>query len=422
MTNESATLAIPFTFFVMKVASRCNLNCNYCYMYNMGDLSYLRQPPVMPDAVVTASMQKIRQHGIRHGVTDVAFVLHGGEPMMAGRDFFRCFVSEAQRVLGPEIKPHFMMQTNGTLIDRAWLDLFSELQISFGISLDGPEHINDASRVNHAKRGSYRAVRAAIDLVLADPRCMKLFGTILTVVNLASDPLELFRHFKEIGVGGVDFLLPDATYERLPPGVSRDGDETPYADWLISIFNEWFDASDTAFRIRFFENIIALIFGSAVSTDNIGGRHNSVVVIETDGGIEPVDVLKICGEDFTKLGMNVLTNDIDDVYGAELVRKYQLGAAALCPTCRECAIRDVCGGGYLPHRYSSGSGFGNPSVYCRDLAKLITHVQARVLKTLPEQMIERYSLSPLNYRDVWSAAADGWRAAFPARDRPIAIA
>src|SRR2546427_2069843 len=91
------------------------LNCTYCYMYNLGDSSYLGQPKVMSDAVVTASMEKIRRHCLRHGVTEVGLVLHGGEPMLAGRDFFRRFVAEAQRVLRPELTPHFMMQTNGTL-------------------------------------------------------------------------------------------------------------------------------------------------------------------------------------------------------------------------------------------------------------------------------------------------------------------
>jgi hypothetical protein len=34
-----------------------------------------------------------------------------------------------------------------------------------------------------------------------------------------------------------------------------------------------------------------------------------------------------------------------------------------------------CGGGLYAHRYKTGSGFDNPSVYCADLLKIITHVQ-----------------------------------------------
>lgn len=414
MATQGSVNRIPFTLFVMKVASSCNLNCKYCYMYNLGDSSYLRQPAVMSDQVIAASMERIRAHCLRHGVAQAGLVLHGGEPMLAGRDFFRRFVSTARKILGAEIQPHVMMQTNGTLIDREWLDLLCELEIGFGISLDGPPAINDVNRVNHAGRGSYRAVRKAIDLALADPRCANLFGSVLTVVNLACDPLELYRHFKKIGLRGADFLLPDSTFDRPPPGLCLGGDSAPYADWLITIFDEWFDAGDVDFRIRLFEDIIALVFGCTASTDNIGGRENDVLVIETDGGIEPVDVLKGCGEEFTKLGMNVLVNEIDDAYESPLMRTYQIGAAALCGTCSACAIRDVCGGGYLPHRYSSRTGFANPSVYCRDLAKLITHVQARVLETLPDDIIQSYSLTPIDHREVWCAATQHWRSAFGA--------
>jgi uncharacterized protein len=360
-------------------------------------------------------MEKIRQHCVRHGIKEVGFVFHGGEPMLAGRDFFRRFVCEAQRVLQPEITPQFMMQTNGTLLDREWLDLLCELQIGFGISLDGPPEIHDANRVDHRGRGSYADVRAAINLALADPRCNKLFGTVLTVVNLACDPLELYAHFKAIGLHGVDFLLPEANYDRTPPGFSLDPNAAHYADWLITVFDEWFGTGDASFRIRLFENIIALVFGCEVSTDSIGGRKNDALVIETDGGLEPAAVLQSCGDAFKELGKNVLRSELDEVYESSLVRTYQIGASALCETCRSCSIRDVCGGGYLPHRYSSRNGFANPSIYCRDLSKLITHVQARVLDTLPEQMVQQYQLATVDHRDVWRAAAAQWRAAF----RPI---
>jgi uncharacterized protein len=67
----------------------------------------------------------------------------------------------------------------------------------------------------------------------------------------------------------------------------------------------------------------------------------------------------------------------------------------LCAQCRGCPVRAVCGGGYLPHRYSSRNGFDNPSVYCRDLMKLIVHIQARVLTTLPHSVRSKLKLEPL---------------------------
>src|SRR6202035_1705011 len=153
----------------------------------------------------------------------------------------------------------------------------------------------------------------------------------------------------------------------------------------------------------FFENIIGLIFGSPCSTDNIGGRQNDILVVETDGGLEPVDVLKACGNNFTKLGLNGLSNEIDDVYQSRLVQVYQRGLKELCATCNRCPIRDVCGGGYLPHRYRRSNGFDNPSIYCRDLMRLITHIQGSVMRTMPGRMKRNLGLASLTYEQARQA-------------------
>jgi uncharacterized protein len=110
---------------------------------------------------------------------------------------------------------------------------------------------------------------------LADPRCTQLCGSVLTVINLAVDPIDLYRHFKGLGLRGVDFLLADGTYDDPPPALTLDGSDTPYTDWLVRIFDEWFEEGNPSFSISLFENVIALIFGSPIATDNIGGKETA---------------------------------------------------------------------------------------------------------------------------------------------------
>src|SRR4030095_6264020 len=352
-------------------------------MYNLGDTSYRQQPAVMSEHVVEAALQRIRQHAVHKGLESVKLIFHGGDPLLAGEAFFRHFVETATRILTPEVTPQFSMQTNAVLLSEKWLELLGELKIHFGISLDGPAEIHDANRVDHQGRGSYQRVAQAIALIRSRQECGRISTRVLTVVNLESDTLRVYKHIRALGAAVVDFLLPDGTYDAPPPGKSSSSDDTPYADWLIPIFDEWLDNSDTEFKIRLFENIVSLILGAEYTTEYIGGRQGSVVVIETDGGIEPVSALKACGEGVTKVGLNVLNNEIDEICEIPLFRPYLLGADALCGECKECPIVRVCGGGYLPHRYSSANGFDNPSIYCRDLSKLIAHIQNRTLNALP---------------------------------------
>ena len=389
------TTSLHVDTLIVKVASRCNLNCSYCYVYNLGDDSWRAQPRVMSTAVVHSLMVRVREHCARHGLERFSFIFHGGEPLLCGPQFFVDFVAAARAALSPTVMPSFVMQTNGTLLSDDWCRLLDELDIGYGISLDGPEAINDRYRVDHAGRGSYRDVRAGIEA--AQRRPGGKVG-VLTVIDVEADPIACYEHLKELDISTVDFLLPDATYDKPPPVRG----ETVYADWLIAIFDRWFAEKPLPIRIRIFEEIIGEILGAPSTLDCLGAARNELLVIETDGGIEPLGILNICAPGFTKVGANVATHALDDALATELARAYQLSGSRLCATCASCPVGDVCGGGYLPHRYGAGNGFDNPSVYCDDLLKLITHIQNAVVAALPDEARRQLGLAPLTFADARS--------------------
>ncbi len=73
-------------------------------------------------------------------------------------------------------------------------------------------------------------------------------------------------------------------------------------------------------------------------------------------------------------GLNVFDHSLDVVAQHPGITARQKGLAGLCRTCQECPVVTSCGGGLYAHRYRSETGFANPSVYCADLLKLITHI------------------------------------------------
>ena len=68
---------------IVKIASRCNLNCKYCYVYNMGDRTWVSRPAVMEPETIAAMLDKVSAHCIDHEVPHFEFILHGGEPLLA---------------------------------------------------------------------------------------------------------------------------------------------------------------------------------------------------------------------------------------------------------------------------------------------------------------------------------------------------
>jgi len=370
----------PLDTFVVKVASRCNLNCDYCYVYHSGDMSYREQPRRMPKHVVAALASRLREHILATRLPAVSIIIHGGEPLLAGPQFFREFVGAIREALPPDASASFGLQTNGTLLTEDWADLLCNLGIRIGISLDGPAEVNDLHRVDHAQRSSHLRTEHAVRLMLGTDLRLQHFSGILSVIDPTTDPVVVFDYFRTLGIDAVDFLLPDATYEKSPP-VSPDS--KLYGDWLAALFDCWIEQRNPHVRVRFFETIVELLLGAGRSVDYIGGKPTRNAVIETDGGIEPVDVLKICRDRFTKLGLNVLHNSLLSVCSHWLGAAYAAGNPAPCAICRSCSVLDVCGGGYMPHRYSAAHGFDNPSVYCYALKRLILRIDQRLAQSIP---------------------------------------
>jgi uncharacterized protein len=368
-------------------------------MYNMGDSTYKNQPKVMSDAVVDGILQKTLLHCRRHNIEEFLFVFHGGEPLLAGFEFYEKFVSKAVNWLLPGVKPIFRIQTNATLLTEEWCELFGRLNIHVGISLDGTPEDNDLFRIDHSGKGSYAKIIRGLKIAQQSPFLESKPG-ILSVLNVNADPIKTYEHFKDLQVNSVDFLFPDSNYDQLPPP-AHNNNETAYADWLIQLFDRWlYEPDNKRMSIRLFEGIIMAILGGDASDEFLGFANNELLVIETNGGIESVDVLRICGDGFTKRDANVLTHEFDEALQNDLSMLYNLSHKKLCKQCMACPVKDICGGGSLPHRYSRNNGFNNPSVYCEDLLKLITHIQNKVLEQLPGELLNSCGIDFLHFEDA----------------------
>jgi uncharacterized protein len=363
----------PFREFIVKVHSRCDLSCDYCYMYEMADQSWRGRPRAMSPETAELTARRIGEHARTHGLRDITLILHGGEPLLAGRDLISLLITSTRRRAGPKTTVNAVVQTNGVGLSDAYLKLFDDLGVRVGVSIDGDATAHDRHRRFASGRGSYEAVAAALCRLQRFPH---LYGGLLCTVDLRNDPLRTYRALADFGPPKIDFLLPHGTWDQPPPGRVPDPASTPYADWLIEVFDYWYPKPQT--RIRLFEEIMHLLLGGAADSEIVGLAPARMVVIETDGSLEQEDTLKIAYEGAPVTGLHVARDSLDAALLLPQLVARQIGSRALAGQCRVCPVRAVCGGGLYSHRYRAGTGFANPSVYCPDLLALISHVRDRV--------------------------------------------
>ncbi|MEU8247246.1 FxsB family cyclophane-forming radical SAM/SPASM peptide maturase [Nonomuraea sp. NPDC048916] len=361
----------PFRQFILKIHSRCDLACSYCYMYEMADQSWRSRPKRMSSDVAAATIARIAEHVRAHGLTSVEVILHGGEPLLAGPRQIDELVTTARSAVDAQVM--VTLQTNATLLDEPYLRLFDRLGIGVGVSLDGGQEAHDRTRRTADGRGSHHKVAAGLRL-LTGPGFHHLFRGLLCTVDLRNDPLETYEALLAFGPPAIDFLLPHGTWAQPPPRRVPGDAATPYADWLITVFDHWYSMPTRPTGVRLFDEIIRLLLGGASASEQIGLSPAAMVVVETDGEIEQSDILKSAYAGAPSTGLHVSRDSFDDVLRLPSVAARQIGELALAPTCAVCPVGMVCGGGHYAHRYRPGNGFHNPSVYCSDLLRLISHI------------------------------------------------
>lgn len=369
--------ATRLTSFLVKVASRCNLDCDYCYVYHHADQSWRALPRVLSAADRAAFAERLAAYVRSTGLKECALILHGGEPLLAGVDTIVNFARLVRAALPPECAVDIGLQTNGLLLTDQALDAFAAANIAVSLSLDGPRSTNDRHRISRRGRSSFDRAHAAFRRLEDRP---DTFSGVIAVIDSSTSPRTILEFFGAHRIPKLDFLLPDAHHDHPPAGRAEDPER--YTRWLIEAFDLWLDHYPNL-RVRTFEALLDAAAGLPSGTDAFGLGDVSLITIETDGSYHDLDVLKVVGDGATKLSGTVRDTEIADVAASAAITAHRarLRKDGLCPACQSCPAVDVCGGGSLPHRYGAGS-FDHPSVYCAELFALIAHVKHRLARDL----------------------------------------
>ncbi|MBL8511506.1 MAG: radical SAM protein, partial [Betaproteobacteria bacterium] len=267
---------------VLKVSERCNIACDYCYFFFAGDESYQQHPALVKQNTLEDLVLFFQKGIAEFNLSQIRIILHGGEPMLMGKERFDAMCSLFSERLAEQVTLLLSMQTNAMLVDEEWIALFDKHQVAIGVSLDGPREINDRHRIDKRGRGTYdRTVQGirCLQAAIVDDRLSPI--GLLCVVDPANSASELYQHFvHDLGFETMDFMLPDINYETAPENLSG------YQDFMLELFDAWLHDNNPKVNIRFFNKILNALGQREVGRlrlNNLQSKRPIVLTISSGG-------------------------------------------------------------------------------------------------------------------------------------------
>jgi uncharacterized protein len=354
MSNASAVNMV-----LLKLANTCNLDCSYCYWFK--DKSVYENNKLITQGVLDAFYDKLRKHIITHKPKTFLVTLHGGEPLLAGKKKVEEILETLYALqIETDTRIKILIQTNGLLIDDEWIDLLKAYNVSIGVSMDGPQAIQDLYRKDLRGRPTYERTVKVLDLLI---RRNTDFG-ILAVYNPAYTAEYICNFFVEtLDIKTFEILIPDANYES--------GEVPEIKQFYIDLIKLWYEKyQHMGVKIRIARNILKGMLGARVSMQTIGYSPVQITMIKPNGELEAFDILHSLGYGFTKNKLNILENDLIDIQEDPIWSEVYKSSLTLNEKCEKCKHKMICGGGHIATRWSAKNRFDNPSVYCDQLYEI----------------------------------------------------
>lgn len=332
------------TALVKPASSLCNLKCSYCFYCDEAEIREKNSGKTMNSATAENLIKKMFDFCGENSV--LTFMFQGGEPLIAGLDFFRNFVETAEKNKTNGSSINYSLQTNSTLLSEDFCKFFKENNFLIGVSLDGEKPLHDKYRSN-----SFDRTMNGIEL-------LKKHGVefnILSVITSKTDASRLF-----------DFCIEN-DFRDIQPIYCLDplnGEKSDYsltakqlARFKKRLFNLWFAevAKGNHFYVRDFDNLLSLMTKGVAEQCGASGRCNAQLVVESDGTCYPCDFY--CLDEFECANIN--DADINDILNSDGLKKFFEHEEEKNSLCASCRVKPLCGGGCKRYRklYNELSGY-----------------------------------------------------------------
>lgn len=352
-----------FTPIVKPVDGLCNLSCSYCYTLALnkdGITNHMKLETLGAVIDFFCSNQD-----------DVEFIWHGGEPLLAGLDFYTTVAKFQRKWEQQGKKITNFIQTNATLITSQWVQFFTENNFFIGVSLDGPKELHNQVRCYSNGKGSFDEVMKGIDLL----REAGVFNGVICSVSSINyrNPKELFDFFiaqniKKLKFGRVKNIGHCSNISSLVVSPAQ------YTDFMIAIFNLWLELDDPKVEIRDIQSVVNLILGGNKRECIYMGQCDQYVTIYSDGSIYACDSFPKTddlhfGSVFDKPGSIQFKPQLQ-TFREQIKRRKEF--------CCACNWYFICKGGCTKDYYGLPYGIKPASEICDNLQRYFNYISTKI--------------------------------------------
>ena len=371
---EMTPASAPFVVMAKPVGSSCNLKCGYCYYLETKRFDNDRDNLRMPDDLLETF---IRQYISASPGPIVSFTWHGGEPTLAGLDFYKRAVELQKRYTPEGWSCWNNLQTNGMILNDAWCSFLADARFDVGLSIDGTQLLHDQVRKDHNGKGTYERAIKAIRLLQVHGIQPDLLCTVTS--SIAKEPLAVYQALRELNTGWIQFI----------PIVKRteDGqilDETvmgeAYGDFLCNIFDEWVQNDLGKSDVQLFAEIAMVLSGGTASLCWMAPTCGRVLIVEKDGDVYSCDHFVDPGH---RIG-SIHTASLGALIDGPEQNLFGNNKQDLLPQkCRSCTWLTLCNGGCLKDRFDfTKSGEAGLNYLCDGFQKIFAHSVPRLEQVL----------------------------------------
>lgn len=332
---------------IKPASSGCNLKCVYCFYYDIADNRVIKNYGIMNDTTLENMVRK----AFEEVDYQVNFMFQGGEPTLAGIDFFKRFHNLVEKYNVKKINTTFALQTNGTLLNKKWTGLFKEHNYLIGVSVDGNRDTHNAFRIDKSGNGTFAKVKESINLLKKE----KIDFNILTVVNklTAENGKLIYNFFKNNGYRYFQFIpCLDELYSKEKKEYTLT--DVDYGNFLNDTFELWYeDIMNGRFTsVRYFDNMVKIILGEQPEACDMVGHCNINAIVESDGSIYPCDFYVL---DEYKIG-NINDSSFTEILNSEKENQFLSSSLVVNEKCKKCSYFKLCRGGCRRHKEIDENG------------------------------------------------------------------